>query len=565
MKLALMLFALLWAGAATAQPCTAPQAQIDLAANALRARILNAADFGWDLSDARFHPNYAAGTINPSTIFLGTIWCGGPDAAGNLHLAAGNYRTPGATTSGFYAGPLSATTGTTTGTHCANWDRFFRVTAAEIQAFLADLSDGTLSAPHNAVRGWPAHGNPFFAAVTGFDLPDQDLAPFFDADGDGLYDPMKGDYPVVQLQGLDPFVPDEQIWTVVNDQGGGAPSSLHVPIQVEVQITYFAFNCPDKPLLHNAMFTAHKFINRSAESINPFSAGLFVDFDLGCYSDDYLGSHPATNTFYVYNRTNTDLAPGSCSGIPSYGVNPPVQATTFLNKSLDRFMPIFNTSVGTPNPATTDPTTSLEYHNYMNGLWRNGLPLTAGGSGYDATLSNPVTAHAFPGNPNNPGEWSMVSANLPGGDQRGLGVHNFGPFAPGQIAELAAAWTYHRDPGLTHLQNVALMLDEVPHLHVLYANNFADVCTSSVSTHETPARLDLAVWPNPATDEIHLRLADAGNGALQVFDATGRLVASRVFTGTDSLYLDTSGWPTGAYLLHIRTEQGVAVRKVVVR
>lgn len=564
MKFVPTFFALFFAVAATAQPCSAPQAQIDLAGNALRARILNAADFGWDITNPSYHPDYVAGAVNPSTIFLGTVWYGGLDPAGNLKLAAGRYRNPLSSSSPFYTGPLNPATGTTSGGVCANWDRFFRVTAAEINAFLNDLGDGTLSGPHNAVRGWPGRGNPFFTGIHGFDLPDQNLAPFFDADGNGVYDPLKGDYPVVHLQGLDPFVPDEQIWTVVNDQGGGA-TNPSATMQTEIHITYFAFNCPEKPLLDHAMFTSHKIINRSTETINPFLTGLYVDFDLGCHTDDYLGSHPATNTFYAYNRTNTDLFHGLCDGVPSYGNNPPVQAVTFLNRQLDRFMPIYNASEGTPHPATTDPGTIQEYYHYMNGSWRDGVPLTAGGSGYDSTLSNPETTHAFPGNPNIPGEWSMLGANQPGGDQRGLGVHNFGPFAPGQIVELTTAWSYHRGPGLTHLQNVALMLDEVPHLRVLYANNFADVCTSPVSTDEQALPLGLTIWPNPATDEIHLRLADSGSGSIQVFDAPGRLVEIHTFTNTDVMRLDTESWFAGAYMLHVRTERGMAIRKVVVR
>jgi len=563
MKRALTFVFLLPVLAAFAQPCSPPLSQIDLNGNALRARILNAADFGWDLSNAIYHPNYTAGIANPSTIFLGTIWYGGIDAGGNIRMGAGGYRNASSTTAPFYTGPLNPATGTTTAGACANWDRFFRVTAAQIDAFLDDLSDGTLSAPHNAVRGWPARGNPFFTSVTGFSLPDQPLAPFHDEDGDGSYDPMKGDYPVVQLQGLDAFVPDEQIWTIVNDQGGSASTTV-VTLPVEMHLTYFAFNCPDKPLIHNAMFTSHKLINRSTEALDSFSLALYVDFDLGCYTDDYLGSHPATNTFYAYNRTNTDLPPGSCQGVPSYGLNPPAQAVTFLNHSLDRFMPIYNASVGAPLPATTDPANIPEYFRYLTGSWRDGLPLTSGGSGYDPTLSTPVATHAFPGNPNNAGEWSMLGTNQPGRDQRGLGAHQFGAFFPGQIVELNAAWTYHRGAGLSHLQNVALLLDEVPHLPVLYANNFADVCTSSVSTSAAATRPELTMWPNPATGEVHLRLAAASSGTVRVFDATGRLVIARVFADTDTLRLDTGAWPGGTYLVQISTASGAAVRKLVV-
>ena len=110
------------------------------------------------------------------------------------------------------------------------------------------------------------------------------------------------------------------------------------------------------------MFSAHKLINYSTEPADSFTLAMYIDFDLGCYRDDYIGCHPATNTVFGYNRTNTDLAAASCDGVLSFGDNPPVQAVTFLNKGLDYFIPIFNASVGNPPAATTDPTLPNQYH-----------------------------------------------------------------------------------------------------------------------------------------------------------------------------------------------------------
>ncbi len=547
-------------------PCISPDAQINLDGNGLLARILAAGDFGWDFNQAVYYPEYDFFNPDPpvATIFLGGLWYGGLDPAGNLKLKATTYRSGGKTS--FFSGPLDYATGTTEQSTCHKWDRFFGVTSTAIDAFLADLADGSLSGTHLSVRGWPAIGNPFFKNVWGYDLPYQPLAPFHDEDGNGLYNPMTGDYPVVKLQGLEEFVPDEQIWLVVNDEGGGAVDSVTggLPIQAEIQITYFVFNCPDNPLLHNAMFTSHKLIHYGAEPVDSFSLAMYVDFDLGCYSDDYVGCHPASNTFYAYNRNNNDQLVSACGLANTFGLNPPVQAVTFLNHSLDRFIPIYNSTIGSPVAATTDPQTSVEFFNYLHGHWRNNLPLTYGGSGYTTNPSATPTPYAFPGNPNITSQWSMKSAGQPGRDQRGLAIHEVGTLAPGQILELNTAWSYHRGDSLDYLGNVNLMLGEVPHLQDLYANSFANVCSPFVSVSSPASANQVRIWPNPATEQFSVYLPEAGRGIARIFNQTGVLMATQPFDNLDQLTLECSTWPRGVYYLQIMDEKRAFSQCIVV-
>ncbi|HRI61781.1 MAG TPA: hypothetical protein PK228_18715, partial [Saprospiraceae bacterium] len=175
---AFLLSAVLSAQSPESDICTNPVSQINLDGNGLLARLLAAGDFGWNLSDAVYFPNYVLNSPEPpATIFLGGLWYGGIDPAGNLKLKATSYRSNGETS--FFSGPLDPATGITESSVCYKWDRHFRVTAGEVAAFLDDLADGSLSGNHMAVRGWPARGNPFFFNVWGFDLPftNQALAP----------------------------------------------------------------------------------------------------------------------------------------------------------------------------------------------------------------------------------------------------------------------------------------------------------------------------------------------------------------------------------------------------
>ena len=123
---------------------------------------------------------------------------------------------------------------------------------------------------------------------------------------------------------------------------------------------------------------------------------MWVDFDLGCFSDDQVGSSPERNTFFVYNETNMD---GPCQqGVPSYGENPPVQAVTILSKPINYFSnptnsaePLSNFMVADASIPAGNFNTADETFSFLSGSWADGTPLTQGGNGYNPGSTNIVT------------------------------------------------------------------------------------------------------------------------------------------------------------------------------
>ena len=211
--------------------CANSKSAIDMEINNVRARLLGGGDCWWDFSDGRYivpKVDVTTGQREVSSIFAGSVWLGGVDPAENLKLACQDYRNDGM--NDFWPGPLTEV-GITDEDVCSNWDRHFRVTGDEIRKHLANLAAGDLN-PDNipkGVKGWPARGNPYFADVWGFDLPytQQALAGFLDKDLNNDYDPLKGDYPSIEIRGCaQDRYPDEMIFWIYNDQGGGAP---HAP------------------------------------------------------------------------------------------------------------------------------------------------------------------------------------------------------------------------------------------------------------------------------------------------------------------------------------------------
>lgn len=427
--------------------CANAEDQIDQDINNVRARLLGGGDCWWDFTDGRYivpKVDVSTGQAEVSSIFAGSVWLGGIDPAGNLKLACQDFRS--GSNNEFWPGPLSEL-GITEQFTCDNWDRHFRVTGEEIRKHLSNLSKGSLSPGDipRGVKGWPAKGNPFFVDVWGFDLPftQQALAGFFDKDDDGLYNPLKGDYPSIEIRGcaLDKY-PDEMIFWVYNDHGGGQPhgNTNGRAIQMEVQVQAFGYQTTDE--LNDMTFQRYKLINRATERIDSTFFAMWTDPDLGCALDDYIGCDTSKDLMYVYNQDPVDGQPGAtCDGTPTYGSKVPILGVDYFRGPLDSTgaeLPMssfvyYNNTIGVQPAGTTDPTAPQEFYNYLTGTWKDGEPYTYGGNGKGGNI--PVK-FVFTEPPNDPTGWSMCTANLPFGDRRTLQAS--GPFTllPGAVNEL---------------------------------------------------------------------------------------------------------------------------------
>ncbi len=549
------------------QICTSPQSAVDITGKKVRARILNGGDLFTDFNKGQFIPNPIAVGGNPSTIFAAGLWVGGVDPGGNLKLAAATYRNPGG--NDFWAGPLDQN-GITDPVSCSNWDRLFRVTRARLEAFQQQLplfqnDPAAAIAQYPDIMGWPAYGNPFFAQVWGFDLPNQSLAPFDGFDNDAFYNPLKGDFPAVRLEGKPAFVPGEIIWCVFNDQGAGAihTNSNGTPVQIEVQLTAWVFNCTEFSALDRTVFTSHKVINKALERLDSTFIGLWVDLELGCGVDDYTGCQPELESFFAYNADATDGQPAAfCfNGTTTFADNPPVQSITFLNTSLDKFMGYNGNGVGVVPPGASDPQLSNEYYNYLTGRFRDGTPLTATGSGYNPDIPAALpTDFAFPGNPADLDAWTMCTANIPLGDRRVIGAHQFGSMNPGTARELTAAWTAHLNDQLPC--NLGNTFVEVQALHAAYANGFNGHC--AIVATQTPEKPGFNLAPNPASGAVRVQYGDLEVRAIHLFGADGRLLRRWHQPGIEETSLDLSGLTAGMYTVQVLTAQGSFARKVCV-
>ncbi len=468
------------------EACKPSKSSAELDINNVRARLLGGGDMWWDGSrNARYivpKVDPSSGLPEVSSLFAGSVWIGGYQG-GNLKASALTYRTQGHS---WFPGPLNPDDGTTDAPICARWDRHFEVLGSHIRKhyanFLKHQEDGTLPIPADEipddVKYWPSVGNEFFADKYGFDLPNEikrGLAGFEDINENGIYEPQLGDFPTIEIRGCDltiEQVPDQMIFWIYNDKG--APSTIFpdaVPIQMEVQVQAFAYQTADE--INDMTFYRHKLINRATQRIDSTFFAMWVDPDLGCPYDDYIGcdttkeivldtlgnfiKYRSRDLMFIYNQDEVDdISGGDCNGIPTYGTHIPILGVdyfrgprkllydsndvviddTIIELGMSSFTYFLNPgSDPTPPGPLQDPGTISEVYNYMTGSWRDGTRVTQGGTGYNPG-STEYTKYAFPGAPDDPDGWSMCALGTDRGDFRT--VQASGPFRldPGVVNEL---------------------------------------------------------------------------------------------------------------------------------
>ena len=434
--------------------CEIGNSQFDLEINNIRTKILARGDMWWDLSNARYEVPKVDKTLNPPppsvhALFAGAIWISGEDDGGNLKIAAQTYSSNG---NDYFPGPLTAT-GNTSNSTCKIWDKHFNVYGSEIRSYLLNFGAGptigTSSIPTNVLK-WPGARNPHLLDAGLF--YDGQLAPFYDYDNDCIYDPTKGDYPVLTNNSRDrtcnairqdPTFADQMIFWVFNDVGNIHTQSQGDAIGLQINALAFAFRTSDE--LNNMTFYTYNIINKSSSTLNKTYMGQWADPDLGCFNNDYVGCDTGRSLGIVYNGTITDptcQSQGYGTEVPLLGIDyfegPRADAsngidddrdgiidegTDGIDNDLDGLTDLadadeqellgmssfiyFNNAPG----AQGDPQNASQFRNYMTGKWSDGTPITYGGNGYGGTVP---TNYVYPGDPSIATQWSECNNQLTG-------------------------------------------------------------------------------------------------------------------------------------------------------
>jgi hypothetical protein len=311
--------------------------------NNVRTRINAGGDMWWDLPSGTGAKYYVPASGSATSLFAGSLWIAGLDINNQLKCAAVRFRQDG---NDFWTGPLSVDNASIDDVTCAQWDKIFNITRAQVDEFLSHCDETGKFVPAEGyevpkvIAEWPAHG----------DLSKNQskyLAPFFDRDGDGLYDYAAGDYPyydidnelchtkVPTMDETEGYVNgsiladqvlkgDQTLWWVFNDKGNSHTESQGAAIGLEIRGQAFAFATNDE--INNMTFCSYEIINRSTYELTGTYFSPWTDVDLGYGWDDFVGCDVSRGLGFGYNGKAIDG-----SGEPeSYGDQPPAIGVDFF-------------------------------------------------------------------------------------------------------------------------------------------------------------------------------------------------------------------------------------------
>lgn len=429
--------------------CNPAQAAAELAVNNVRTIIYSGSDMWWDLFGGGnawyIVPKVEDRTKGASSNFAGNVWFGGLDVGGQLKIAAQTYRQGGVD---FWTGPLSTGDASITSDVCQQYDKIFKLTRTEVDAFV--LSGGPIT---QNIKNWPGNGDVSLNQ-------DLSLAPFVDMNVDGIYAPEEGDYPFYDVYNTGAkdnlgvckarVFGDETLWWVYNDNGNNHIATGGKAIGMEIRAQAFAFKTTDE--INNMTFYNYQLINRSSFALLETYMTVWTDADLGYYGDDYIGCDVKRGLGYIYNADAIDETAGGANG---YGNYSPALGCDFFQGPLDdpnngvdadndglmdedgeqmgmtKFLYFNNSFAGVPLQ-TTDPANATQYYQYMTGFWRDGTPFTCGGNGYGGSVA---TSYVYPADTytNGPCGASAWSESGVAGDRRFM--QSSGPFTllPGAV------------------------------------------------------------------------------------------------------------------------------------
>lgn len=474
--------------------CHPPIAKTDLDINNVRARIMNGGDMWWDLqSTPKYEIPKGSGKYSA---FAGALWIGGIDNAGQLRIAAMSYRQSGMD---FWPGPLDTVNASIDDSTCWKYDRIFKLTKAEVDEFTHRYTDPNYTIPQD-ILDWPGNGNTAKGQA-------HFLAPFYDRNGDGIYNPYEGDYPAYALNGQQQncehhLLGDQTLWWVFNDKGNTHSETGGTPMGLEIHAQAFAYATDDE--INDMTFYQYKAINRSNATINQMWWGQWIDSDLGYYNDDYVGCDVQRGIGYAYNGDSIDGWNSSPLGPGMYGLHPPALGVDFLGGPLadandgkdndrdsiidepgERIMMSKFTYYNSDYTVMGNPYQAIHFYYYLQGRWMDGTPMTYGGNAYNS--SGPACDFIFPGDSDPYGwgtggqpqaPWSELIIGNPPADRRFL--MSAGPFTmqPGAVKHVTVGVVWARDMNGDHLDGVQKMKEADDKAQLLFDNCFNFPCAS---------------------------------------------------------------------------------------
>ncbi len=440
----------------------------------------------------------------------GSLWLAGYDGGHTLHVAAQTYRQDG---NDYWPGPLDGID-TISYSNSQKWAKIWKVSYTDIQNF-SSQNVHTLANIPDAILKWPAKGNPYATGNNNVHLTIvNDMAPFIDANNDGVYNPLDGDFP--DIKG------DQMLWWVYNDYCLPHYQSQTPALQVEVHAMAYAYHRNN--LLDNVIFYQTEITNKSSITYDSFRIARFADEDIGTSWDDNIGYDSAHRMAIAYNQHDTDAI---------YGVNTPIVGVSFIRLPEDidnNLQPVANMIYYINDfDITGNPRNGYQINNYMHGKALN-----------DSMMTSPYMTQAL-------AECNTFPPVMY--DKRIVMTSSDMTFIPGETKTVVEALitvnpdSNNRCPSIT--------TDAINEVADSAWNAYMHPPTQSY-TIPVSANTNVGFYPNPAQTTIIFYNVGA-NDDIALYDIVGKTI---IKTSGSNRSLNISLLPSGNYMIRITKPDG---------
>lgn len=440
------------------------------------------------------------------------------------------------------------------------------------------------------IMNWPAHGDVNKGQA-------YNLAPFVDLNQDGIYQAVEGEYPTfpgtrcllnISHQHVDDFAP----W------GTG----------LEIHSYAYNFDCNDT--IKDVVFYKTEIYNRSSRNYDSLAVGVHNDFDLGGFTDDYVGTNVENGLVYAYNADNFDEGQAGMQGfddsLPTIA-SMYLKGVKFLSNNLDDLEGISSNQTvngfgfddgildnefkgleysfrftGGTTSNMADPASMEEHFNYLNGKWRFGDTLFFGGNGFPGSSGSTTipAKYIYPGesdplhygtNGLDPGfAWDEQQNGNMSGDRRILGSFGSTPLNAGDKLEYHfALLAGKRVPGWGVSQ--IDLFAKAAHAKNAFNSNLTscgqtfDNLTEDQITFVSQKMKSsfIKLYPNPTHGELNIRIPqNTGEFLIEISDINGKVFV-QTSLNKEVNTLDVTELQNGLYFVKISGKDFVETQKFI--
>lgn len=490
------------------------------------------------------------------------------------------------------------------GSNSGNWTRVWHVTRAEIINHYYNYMQAGYVIP-DAILEWPAHGNTQLGQAA-------NLASFYDLDGNGIYNPANGDFPIIRG--------DECVFYIVND--GYTPTGFTEAAGLELHVMVYTYTCSSYDVLNNTVFVNYRVFNRSTTALENFYFGMYSDFDMGFSEDDFYGADVKHSAVYAYNGDSYDE---NAYGLNGFGNYPGMIAMTILGGSyqapdgidnpISLNYSIVNSQNGisysalgkgfgdgivdnerlgarfsgrtwrpdqVPNPDYAYPETMNDKYSFLRGIWNDGSSFYYGGGyGHYSSqgaidnglipcrflvpgVSDPAyynTYGVIPPFPN----WGYNFGDFTPSDVSGFISTGPGTIYPNQYHDFDIAFVYANNSSYGNINGAwGNLQTRLQGVHQYFEMNATPCGNQMVGIEELKNEIHFEVFPNPATNEINFKSNSFAIGMnLTIYDLQGKELVSYKLNNPE-FTISLHGIPAGSYLLKVYDESRSSFQKLII-